>query len=83
MAATKTAISLEDTLLARIDRVARELELPRSRVLAQAAEEFLSRHENAALLARLNEAYADESTEEEKEGLRIMRAKHARVAEKW
>ena len=40
MTAIKTAISLEEPLLQRIDKLARGLGLPRSRVLAQAAEEL-------------------------------------------
>lgn len=50
----KTAISLEAGLLGRIDEVARELDVPRSRLLSQAATQFLERYDNAHLLARLN-----------------------------
>lgn len=65
MATIKTAISLEEPLLIRIDDAARALEVPRSRLLALAAEEFLERHDNARLLAQLDRAYADEPTPEE------------------
>lgn len=66
MGVARAAISLEEPLLERLDQAARELDLPRSRVLARAAEEFLERHESAHLLAQLNAAYAGAPTAEEK-----------------
>lgn len=65
MASVKTAISLDALLLEQIDALAAELKMPRSRLLAQAAEEFLRQHENAKLLADLNRAHADGPTPEE------------------
>jgi len=58
MPRAKTAISLRSSLLKRVDEIAAELSLPRSGVLALAAEDFVERHDNAQLLAQLNEAYA-------------------------
>lgn len=65
MATIKTAISLDEPLLVRIDEAARALAVPRSRLLALAAEEFLERHDNARLLSQLNLAYSDEPTPDE------------------
>lgn len=67
MPSVKTAISLEAHLLKQIDAVATELRVPRSRLLALAAREFLRRHQNAKLLAELNRAHADGPTAEEVE----------------
>ncbi len=66
MTVARAAISLEEPLLKRLDRAARELELPRSRLLARAAEEFLERYEATHLLAQLNAAYGSEPSSEEK-----------------
>jgi predicted transcriptional regulator len=60
---TKTAISLDEDLLRRVDAVAEELHEPRSRVLARAAEEFLRRLENRRILERLDRAHAEEIAE--------------------
>ena len=68
----KTAISLDRSLLARIDAAAVELSLSRSRFLARAAEELVRKLENRKLLARINEAYADGPDEEEREQQRGM-----------
>jgi len=83
MSAVKTAISLEERLLSQIDAAAEELELPRSRVLAMAAEEFLRRRESARLLAELNAAYGDENDDMAEEKAWRQRAKphHRRLVE--
>ncbi|HSL84114.1 MAG TPA: hypothetical protein VLF66_15180 [Thermoanaerobaculia bacterium] len=64
MSAIKTAISMEEELLRRIDVVARELEEPRSRVLARAAEDFLRHRESRQLLERLDTAHAGDEVRE-------------------
>lgn len=63
MTAVKTAISLDPELLEQIDETARELGLPRSQLLAMAAEKLIRDRENAKLLQRLNESYSDENDE--------------------
>lgn len=60
MPTVKTAISLDRDLLERIDALAEELDQPRSRVLAMAAEELLRRRESRELLERLNRAHGPE-----------------------
>ncbi len=72
MMTVKTAISLQSSLLARIDAAATELSMSRSRFLAKAAEELVRRLENRKLLAQINEAYADDPGPEEREDQRRM-----------
>ena len=79
--ATKTAISLDESLLERIDQAARELRLPRSRLLARAAEDFLTQHESRKLLERLDRAYSDQPTAEEVGVRRGHRRRHRRAVE--
>jgi predicted transcriptional regulator len=81
MPSIKTAISFDQPLLTRIDAVADDLDLTRSRLLALAADEFVRRHEKARIRADLNRAYAEGLTPEEKERLRLMRRKHRRLVE--
>lgn len=59
MSHIKTAISLQKGLLQKIDVLARELDISRSRLFALAAEEFLQRHQNQKLLEAINAAYDD------------------------
>ena len=60
MQSIKTAISLDKDLFTRGDMLARELNLTRSGLFAQALEEFIAKRRNRDLLARLNLAHADE-----------------------
>ncbi|HVF61941.1 MAG TPA: hypothetical protein VNJ70_19205 [Thermoanaerobaculia bacterium] len=82
MPSSKTAISLESPLLDRIDDLARELEVSRSRLLALAAEDFLQKHENARMLRQIELAYADGPTEEERKVTQAMRVRHRRRIER-
>jgi metal-responsive CopG/Arc/MetJ family transcriptional regulator len=59
VANVKTAISLRESLFEQVDRLAREMKVPRSRVFALALEEYLSRHQAQQMLRQINEAYAD------------------------
>jgi metal-responsive CopG/Arc/MetJ family transcriptional regulator len=81
MASVKTAISLDADLLERIDAAAREGAMPRSRLLAEAAEEYLRRRENARLLAQLDRVYGADAGEEEAELRRRWRPLYRRVVE--
>lgn len=84
MSSVKTAVSLEAPLLKQIDAVAAELRIPRSRLLAEAAREFLLRHQNAKLLAALDKAHASGPTEEEIELRRAWKRQHRqRVEGQW
>lgn len=57
----RTAISLPAGLLSRGDKVAAELRVSRSRLVALALDEYLRRHSNSQILRALNAAYAEES----------------------
>jgi len=59
MSTVKTGISMERTLFDHVNRVAEREQIPRSRLFARAAQEYLARHENQWLLNRLNEVYND------------------------
>jgi metal-responsive CopG/Arc/MetJ family transcriptional regulator len=81
MASIKTAISLQESLLDKVDALAKELDISRSRLFVLAAEEFIQRHRNRELLEAINIAY-DDSPDTEEEMLRQkMRHKHRRLVE--
>ena len=81
MASNKTAISLGAATFARVDALAREMNLPRSRVFALAVEEFLERHDALSLKAAIDRAYQDSPTAAEKQWLRSTRRKHRQLLE--
>jgi len=58
----KTAISLPDDLFESADELAERLGVSRSELYAEAVAEYLAKHRNEDVTARLNEVYADEDS---------------------
>lgn len=58
----KTAVSIPDPIFKSADRLARKLKMSRSRLYAVAVESFVQRHDQDAIIAKLNEVYATESS---------------------
>lgn len=55
----KTAISLPDTLFASAESLAERLKVSRSELYATAVAEYVAKHRDAEVTARLNEVYSD------------------------
>lgn len=58
----KTAISLPDELFRNADSLAQRLGVSRSELYAEAVREYLAKHRQQDVTARLNEVYARESS---------------------
>ncbi len=58
----KTAISLPDDLFESADQLAQDLGMSRSELYAHAVEEFLAKHRDQDVTAKLNEVYGDETS---------------------
>ena len=81
MPGVKTAISLDEELLVKVNRLADNLHVSRSKVFTLAVQDYLKKQENQSLLAQLNEAYEDFPSEEERGILKSMRVKHSNIIE--
>ncbi|MDI6775867.1 MAG: ribbon-helix-helix protein, CopG family [Syntrophales bacterium] len=81
MPGVKTAISLDEELLIKVNRLANDLHVSRSKVFTLAVQDYLKIQENQSLLAQLNEAYEDFPSEEESEISKSMRIKHSKIIE--
>ena len=79
----KTAISIDDTLLQEVDKVAERLGMSRSRLFAVAVGDYLKRQRRERLVQQLNEAYKDGLLPSEKRILQGMKAKVRRTLEPW
>lgn len=77
----KTAISIDESLFKKVNEIAHDLHVSRSRVFTLAMLDFLKKQENILLLAQLNEAYEDQPTEEENKILISMRKSHRKMNE--
>jgi predicted transcriptional regulator len=81
MAEIKTAISLQESLVDRMDRLARELNLSRNQVFSQAVDEFLRRYESQSLLDAINRACDASPEGEDAVERRALREKQRRMVQ--
>ena len=78
----KTAISIEKPIFDKMDILAKNLNISRSRLFSMAAEEFIERHKNLELLQLLNQAYEDAPASEPT--VTQMRSRHYKlVKDQW
>ncbi len=70
----KTAISLETDLFKQTEALAGELRVSRSRLIAMALRDYLRRQHDRNLLDRLNAAYADSLSDDERATLEEMQS---------
>ena len=66
----RTEISLNSSLIEKVDSLARELGISRSQLISTAVQEFVERNETRRMIAAINEVYADFPDEEEQATLR-------------
>ena len=59
MPSIKTAISIEKPIFDKVNDLAKNLNISRSRLFVIAAQEFIQRHTNQELLQAINDAYDD------------------------
>ena len=76
----KITISLPDALFATADSLAKRLEVSRSALYAAAVAEYVAKHSDADVTARLNSVYADSPSGI---GPGFRRAQARSVAEDW
>jgi len=81
LSSVRTAISVEKSLLDKVDETAKNLSLSRSKFFAVAAADYLHRMETQELIDRLNEAYSDGLDDREKKVLKGMKTVMQRNAE--
>ena len=81
MPGVKTAISLDEKLFKRVNKLSKEMHVSRSRLFTLAVDEYLRKQENQAILAQLNKAYSDQPDEQERKITKSMRTKHGKIIE--
>lgn len=81
MESIKTAISIDKSLFAQANALARKLKVSRSRLFVLALEDFIRQQENREILKKVNAVYEDEPDEAEKELRRKMRQSFRRLVE--
>lgn len=77
----KTAISLQRSLYEQVDKLAREMSLPRSQVFVLALEAYVARHQSRVLLQQINTAFSDTPEKNEVRRQKAMRRSHKHIVE--
>ena len=81
MTNVKTAVSLDAGLFERVESLAQEMQVSRSRLVALALQDFLRKREKERLLAELNAVYGGDLDEEEQAWLRFGLSQARQVVE--
>jgi metal-responsive CopG/Arc/MetJ family transcriptional regulator len=81
MESVKTAISIDKSLFAQANALARKMKVSRSRLFVIALEDFIREQENRELLEKINAVFTDEPDESEKNLRRKVRKSHRRLIE--
>jgi metal-responsive CopG/Arc/MetJ family transcriptional regulator len=79
MPGVKTAISLDEELFNKVNKLAHKLHISRSRVFTIAVRDYLQKQENKALLAQLNDVYGDHPNAEEGKISQSIKDKHRKI----
>jgi metal-responsive CopG/Arc/MetJ family transcriptional regulator len=77
----KTAVSLPKALFERAEDLASKMRVSRSKLMALALQEYVSRAENQRLLQRINEAVREAMDEDDEQFLQASAVQMARIAE--
>ena len=78
----KTAISVDDSLMAQADDAARDLGLSRSALIAEALRDYLRQRRRARISEQLNQAYANSPGAGERSLVRKLKTK-VPVPDQW
>ncbi|MDA3787163.1 MAG: ribbon-helix-helix protein, CopG family [Desulfobacula sp.] len=81
----KTAISIQEELFKEVNRLARELNVSRSKLFVMAVQDYIKKNESQNLLSQINKAFSDLSDSDEIKVHSKMRQKQAKnlESESW
>lgn len=81
MSNVRTAISIPESLLERVNALAEKAQISRSRLFVLAVEDYLRQVENEELLQAINAAYQEPPSLKEEAASTGMKAKQRRLVE--
>jgi metal-responsive CopG/Arc/MetJ family transcriptional regulator len=74
----KTAISMHEDLFREVNKIAKELNVSRSRLFVMAMQDFIKKQENKKMIDQINRAFSDSPDTDEKKLQAGMRKKQIR-----
>ncbi len=78
----KTAISMQEELFKKVNKLAGELHVSRSRLFVMAVQDFIKKKESQNLLSQINKAFSDHPDSEEINIQSKMREKQSKKLER-
>lgn len=77
----KTAISINETLFKKVNKLSEQLKVSRSCLVVMALEDFVKRYENQLLLEQLNQVYDKSALADDEQVLPGIRRHHRDILE--
>jgi metal-responsive CopG/Arc/MetJ family transcriptional regulator len=74
----KTAISIQKELFQKVNELAEELHVSRSKLFVLAVQDFIKKNENKKIISQINKAFCDDPDSSEENLQNTMRQKQAR-----
>ena len=81
-ASVKTAISMQQNLFNKVNELASELKVSRSKLFVLAIEDYIKKNESKKMLSQINAAFSDFPDTEEEINTSIMKRKQKSILEK-
>jgi metal-responsive CopG/Arc/MetJ family transcriptional regulator len=79
----KTAVSIPDDVYEQTEKTARQLGVPRSRLITQALREFLCNHEESQITQRLNEAHKETQLDRDTDSVSVENLRRLTRDDTW
>ena len=79
----KTAVSIPDDVYEQAEKAARQLGVPRSRLITRALREFLRNHEASQITQRLNEAHEETQLDGDTESVSVENLRRLTRDDTW
>ena len=76
-------VKVTKSLAKKVETTAKQMRISNDRLVSLALEDFFARQKNNDLLKKLNDAYTDEPTSQEREDLRLQTDKSFEVLDEW
>jgi predicted transcriptional regulator len=84
MAYMKTAISIDEDLFNKAEKLSERLHVSRSQLFAQALEYLIQKNESLEIIKKLNDLYNDPEILDEQKSLSALSKKRLKgIVEKW
>ncbi len=76
-------VKVTKSLAKKVETTAKQMRISNDRLVSLELEDFFARQKNNDLLKKLNDAYTDEPTSQEREDLRLQTDKSFEVLDEW